>query len=228
MRNKENRLFRRWRASLPRTQGAAFVTDGAVDPAAYESSPRKILLLLKEVNDPHGGGWCLREFLQDGGRRETWNVVTRWLYAIRRLPKEIPWSKIEGISDAQRCQELRSIVAVNLKKIPGHHTTDLRAWRPVIERDAVFNRQQLALYEADLLICCGSDVARAFDEYLRHGNGSEWRRTSRGIDYLEYANRKYVVGYFHPEARIAKSSIHYGLVDAAREILCRSPRGNPG
>ena len=77
MRTKENMLFERWRASLPDAEQAVFVADGAVDAEAYDKSPHKILLLLKEVSYREGGGWRLREFLRDdGGWPATWDTVT--------------------------------------------------------------------------------------------------------------------------------------------------------
>jgi hypothetical protein len=219
MHAREDKLFGHWRASLPESQRRGFVSDGAVDPVAYDRSALKILLLLKEVNDPDGGGWCLRKFLADGGRSETWSTVTRWLHAIRNLQVEVPWDELENVTKAQRCEELRSIAAMNLKKIPGYHSTQVGTWWQVVERDRGYIRQQFALYEADLVVCCGSTVTAAFNAYIKAENAPEWQRTSRGVEYLEYGNRKYVVAYSHPEARIALNLIHYGLVDAVREIF---------
>jgi hypothetical protein len=68
---QEKELFDRWRESLPVSERTKFVTDGAVDPTIFNRSAPKILLLLKEVNDPDGGGWCLREYLtaEEGHKR---------------------------------------------------------------------------------------------------------------------------------------------------------------
>lgn len=223
----EDVLFERWRASLPDLQRKTFVSDGVVNPVAYDNSAPKILLLLKEVNDPNGGGWCLREFLGDGGRPETWDTVTRWLRAIRSLPAEIPWNELENVTEAQRREELQSIAAMNLKKIPGHHTTDLSTWWPIIERDKAYIRQQFALYEADLVVCCGSDVTNAFNAHIKANNVLEWRRTSRGVKYLEYSHQKYILAYSHPEARVASNLLHYGFVDAIREIFYNAQAHQP-
>ena len=47
------------------------------------SSP-SIVFILKEVNDPDGGGWDLRQFLRNNGDRpQTWNNVARWVHGIR-------------------------------------------------------------------------------------------------------------------------------------------------
>ena len=135
MREREEALFRLWQASLPQDEQESFVSDGIVDPTAYNRSSPKILFLLKEVNDTGGGGWCLREYLRKGGRSETWGVVARWLRALRKLPVELRWDQIKDVTEAQRCEELESIAAINLKKIPGGHTTNVGTWWPIVERD---------------------------------------------------------------------------------------------
>ena len=56
----ENELFDQWRDSR-----SDLVRDGVVDGKTYLESKRKIMLLMKEVNDPKGGKWDLRRFLVD-------------------------------------------------------------------------------------------------------------------------------------------------------------------
>jgi hypothetical protein len=224
MRTQENALFERWRASLPETQQATFVSDGAVNPEAYDKCPLKILLLLKEVNNPESVFICLRDFLAEhGGRKETWDSVTRWLYAIRSLPAEVDWANLKKVTEAERFEQLRSIAVMNLKKTSGHHTVDKKAWWAAVQQDRAYIEEQFAFYGADLVICCGSDVRYAFDLCFKHSGYPEWRHTSRGVEYLEYAARKFVVAYSHPEARVSANLIHFGLVDAVREIFHCGP-----
>ena len=40
-------------------------------------------ILLKEVNG--GEDWDLREFLREGGRKQTWDNVTRWVIRNKSL-----------------------------------------------------------------------------------------------------------------------------------------------
>ncbi|MBV8801208.1 MAG: hypothetical protein JO208_15555 [Alphaproteobacteria bacterium] len=219
LRQREEELFAEWRTSWPEHEQSAFVTDGAVCPDEYENCSLKILLLLKEVNDPNGGGWCLREFLSEGGRSQTWNVVTRWLRSIRNPEATKQWKDIRVVTKGQRVRELQSVAAMNLKKYPGGHTSVGRTWREMVIRDREYVRRQFELYDADLVICCGSDVAGA----LKHTAlpQDDWAPTTRGVDYLEYKPGKFVIGYSHPEARVAENLLHYGLVDAVHEILQR-------
>lgn len=211
---KEEELFGQWRASW----SDSFVTDGAVDPNAYVASSPRILFLLKEANDPDGGGWCLREFLRRGGRPQTWNNITRWVQAIRRLPDEVPWDDLRCVAESNRREMLQAIAVVNLKKLPGGHTTERKDFWEVVQRDAHWIRDQVALYDADLIVCCGTDLGSAFKVFIEP-NRNPWRVTSRGVEFLEYAPRKFVLIYLHPEARVSDNILHYGLIDAVRELL---------
>ena len=87
----------------------------------------------------------------------------------------------------------------------------MRSFWPVVQRDAGQLREQFNLYSADLVICCGSTVAEAFDACIKPGNIEPWRSTARGVDYLEYAPRRFVISYSHPEARVAANLLYYGL-----------------
>ena len=94
---KEDRLFEAWAS-----RHESFVRDGIVDADEYARSPVKLLFILKEVNDPGGGGWDLRQFLRDGGRASTWNTVRSGREGIHRLPCIVPWSEVSLRVDQDR------------------------------------------------------------------------------------------------------------------------------
>lgn len=211
----EDALFDRWSGGREK-----FVRDGAVDQRAFLKSEPSLLFLLKEVNDerPDGGNWDLREFIRNTDRGATWNNVSRWVVGIQSLPEEIPWPTVEEIKVPQYRDVLRPIAAMNLKKSPGGHTTVVRSFWDAVHEDADFIREQFSLYQADIVICCGSVVAEAFDTILKEDNTPNWLSTSRGVKYLEYLPGKYVIEYSHPEARVSANLLYYGLVDALREL----------
>lgn len=208
---REDALFDRWRPLRPQ-----FVADGAADEDAYFLSSRRLLFVLKEVNDPNGGNWDLRQFMREGGRPQTWDNITRWVEGIRMLPSDLPWSKVETIDHARRLRILRSIAAVNLKKSPGFHTADPRQLAIAASEDKFFLNEQVALYEPDLIICCG--VGKVFHWPVDLGVVPAWKRTSRGVEFHEYRPGRFVISYVHPQARVANNLLYYGLVDAVREI----------
>ena len=210
----EEKLFCKWAHRCP-----DLVRDGVAHEDTYLASEPRILLVMKEVNDPGGGGWDLREFMREGGRGTTWNNVTRWVKGIRNLERDISWSELEEITEPQRIKALRSIAVMNLKKSPGGHTTktDILAKGAWDDRDLL--TEQFLLYDADLAICCGSIVGDLFDDVVEVCEHRDWKSTSRGIWYRESRSQKYVVAYSHPQARVSPNLLYYGLVDAVREIL---------
>lgn len=209
---QEEALFDEWRKLRP-----DLVTDGVVDEDQYKSTEKRILFVLKEVNDPGGGGWDLRKLIHDGERWQTWNNITRWVEGIRALPGDLEWSSLEAIDQPRRQETLASIAAMNLKKSPGGHTAVSAELGEAAEVDRDRLRQQFDLYQPNLVICCGSETSDLFHSTMDFEN-VDWKRTSRGIWYHAPVCRQIIIEYAHPEARCANSLLHYGLIDAVREI----------
>jgi len=210
---KEERLFDEW---SPKREG--FVKDGVVDEESYESSERKLMFVLKEVNSPGGGNWDLREYVHGGARPQTWNNIARWAHGIKNIKNEINWKEIREITDEQRKEQLKSICTINLKKSPGGHTTDNKALEDIAKEDKEFLNRQFEIYHPDLVICCGSVVRWLFHELVEFQEKPDWKMTTRGIRYHEFQEMKYIIEYSHPEARVADCLLYYGLIDAVKEI----------
>lgn len=218
LREQEDELFTRWRLERP-----SLVTDGIVDEVAYLSSTRRILFVLKEVNSSETQAWDLRGFLYGGGHAATWDTITRWVEGIRALPADLAWEAVgqpkltvdERID--RRINVLRSIAVINLKKTPGSHTTDVKQLYTEARQDQVFIRQQIQLYQPDLIICCG--VGNLFRELALLGVQSAKSQTRRGVSYYDLGSDRYVIDYLHPEARCAGNLLYYGLIDALRGLL---------
>jgi hypothetical protein len=208
--NEESCLFGYWKGNRK-----GFVSDGLVSEEDYINSKTKICIVLKEVNDPDGGGWDLREFLADGARTQTWNNVARWVNGIRNIERDIPWNEFDNLNQEDRKSSLKSICAMNLKKSPGIHTTDKASLNKVANEDRNFIEKQFSLYNPDITICGGT--GNLFKDVAGFSH-IEWNRTSRGIWWYEREPSKYVIAYCHPEARVDNPLIVYGLIDAIREI----------
>lgn len=216
----EESLFSEWREKR-----TGFVADGVVDEQVYLSSSPKLLFILKEVNDRDGGEWDLREFLRKGGRPQTWNNITRWVEGIRSLSIDLPWSGLEQVDEERRCNALCSIAAINLKKSPGGHTTDVEALATIATDNKVFLNRQFSLYAPDIVICCGYSTSDVIHWLVDFDKEPDWKTTRRGVQYHEFMPGKYIIRYAHPEARVADNLLYYDLVDAVREILKKSING---
>lgn len=214
IRDQEEKLFAAW----SRSQSIAnFAKDGVVCERRYKASTCKLLFVLKETNNT-ARHFDLREFLSHGGHEPTWGNVARWIIGIRSLQAEITWKDIEVLTPEQRTQAYSSVAAINMKKLPGSDTTDAKLFRKTVARDKDFIRRQIDLYDADLIILCGSVVAQGFEWVYDPDIAGRWKKTSRGIPFIEYRPGKFAVSYAHPEARVQNCLLFYGLVDAVREI----------
>jgi len=206
----EEELFQKWK-----TNREDFVRDGVVSEKDYLASIPKIVFILKEVNDLGGGGWDLRRFVSKGGRSQTWDNIARWVHGIRNIESIPDWNFYENITNDFRIETLKSVCALNLKKSPGTHTTNHASLKAVAYEDKGLIQKQYSLYDPDLTICGGT--ANLFKRVVGH-ESIEWRKTKRGIRWYERSDGKFVVSFAHPEARVQKSLLVYGLLDAIREI----------
>jgi hypothetical protein len=206
----EEHLFSQWKGNRE-----GFVRDGVVSERDYLESNPRIAFILKEVNDPDGGGWDLREFIAEGGRSQTWDNITRWVHGIRNRRSIPNWEFYSQITNEFRIEILKSICAINLKKSPGAHTTDNASLNAVANEDKAYIQRQYEIYDPDLTICGGT--GDLFKWVVGH-DPKEWKTTSRGIWWYERDTNKYVISFSHPEARVHNPLLVYGLLDAINEI----------
>lgn len=217
--NKESeldKLFGEWRKN-----DESFCRDGVADWKLYEQSRPRLLYLLKEVNDPRGGmSDLITEVVRKGKYGPTFNNLTRWTRGIRNLPGDTPWvSQLIEISDDERRLQLASVGVMNIKKSPGGGSTPIGSIQEIARKDAGFLRRQLEIFEPDLTICCGTGTADAIEVVLGEERKPSWRHTSRGIRWFDLGRGGQVIDYFHPQAHIDARLLHYGIVDAVRELM---------
>ena len=206
--HEENSLLDRWAQTVP-----GFIRDGVVDARKYSNAPVKVLVVLKEVNG--GSDWDLRDFLRNGGRSQTWNVVARWIEGIFNIERDFSWSELEADNENRRSRVLQHICAINVKKTSGTAVADNKTILEAARRDQKFLAEQIALYCPDLVICGGTVTP-----YIKATNAKpNWKMTTRGIWYYIEESGTIVVSYSHPEARTKECLLHYGLTDAVREIM---------
>lgn len=211
---KEEQLFSEWKNRYP---SQAVVKDGVVFEEDYNSSEKKILFILKEVNDEGGGGWDLRQFVKLGARGQTWNTITRWVKGIRELDRNIKWEEIKKIDNSERMLALSSVAAVNLKKVPRGGSSK----KDEIKKAATMNRdllnRQFELYDPDITICCGT--GRIVKTELDICSEIDWKKTSRAITYGTYNRGKHIFRFYHPQARYPGHFKYYMLIDAIKEVV---------
>ncbi len=199
-----------------------FIKDGCVDSEKYNKSDIRLLFVLKEVNG--GKDWDLRDEIKNEGiRSQTWDVVARWVQEIfdyHKNKKEYTWRELSAQYYSESSAELRKrylsqVCVMNVKKTPGTETADKGKLDEAAEADRDLLKEQIALYQADIIILCGTENQyRAITD-----NNKDWQMTTKGIEYYVDENGAVVISYPHPGARIKRCLLHYGLIDAIKEIL---------
>lgn len=225
----EAELFKEW-SSLYEN----FSPDGIVDVDAYCSSQPLVMLIMKETNSKNRSSVDLKDFLFNGGRhsgepdgkprRPTWDNVIRWVYGMQEKHRNISWSELSRDHiDERRNELLKSICVMNVKKTSGGHTSVPSELHGAALTDKKLLQEQFELYFNDpafrpnVIIGCGSDACNAFHSALNLKGFSEWGQTKKGVWYAKYEGGVYI-SYSHPAARVSDNLLHYGIVDAYREL----------
>ena len=212
IKGKEKEIFDKLRKIDP-----SIVEDGIVSEEEYLDSNYKILYIMKEVNG--GSGWNLKDFLYAGGRSSTWDNVARWTEGLLNLNQEYDWAYLEENNEKRRKDYLKKIGVINLKKTPGHHTSEDKKISMAAFENRKLIKEQVNLYNPDIIICCGTA-----DDFVKNYFDSKfvtWNMTKRGVQFIRFKD-KIIVSFAHPEARIRDAYLYYSLIDGVREILEKS------
>lgn len=191
--------------SITCAKPAKTVKDGIVNRDIYfsrEKTPVRILFLLKEANDPNGGGWDLCEYIRNGARWQTWNNATRWAIALGVTSDQNDDSLY--IDDAKRKDVLSHIAVMNLKKVPGGSASCTDEIRNAAKTNAALLKQQITYYEPDVIVCCGAGVADGLESIFADSN-PHW------IDFIGHRygtfGKSLVLDFWHPAARKSKANM---------------------
>ena len=208
LRKSENELLDIWKSGYQN-----FIPDGCADYEKYVLSPVRLLFVLKEVNG--GVNWDLRQFMKNGCRAQTWNVISRWIQNIYNLSTDFSWAELSCNNTQRRETFIPQVCAINVKKTPGTSVANTQLLNDSVLRDKAFLKKQVQMYKPDIIILCGTK--NQYDCIM--GNAIEWKMTTRGILYYIDSSNTIMISFLHPEARVKQCLLHYGLIDALKEIL---------
>lgn len=196
----------------------------------WRNAPRKLLILTKDLNDDEG--WDVR---QETGRYNEiafsyeraisfYKNLRMWSYLM--LKGEI--GNIPSFKDARNMNivgpfyETAPIARVNCKKQVGGGSISDTLLMQYLETYAEPLMQQIRLYDADIIYCCGFSNDRniimdfVWAHYL---TDLESVPNTDGWFYYSPSTGKLVVNSYHPSARIGYEETYYGLADAYGETL---------
>lgn len=218
---REDGLFAQWKLDYNKSY-KGFITDGVFNETAYLESPVKILFILKEAVDEKPACWDLRRAVEDGSVGPTWSNITRWTNAIhlsKTKERKLAWSDFSQADKIQRKEALQKIVAVNLKKSPGRSVSDMKEISNEAHPEI---SAQIALYNPDLVVCCGNTVANIVSQriFKNPKTDTHWQSTDRDVWYFDGqkadAFNKFtpIISFHHPQNRISSALMAFSLLDA--------------
>lgn len=203
--NKENELFKQWQTAK---NYKIFAKDGVVNPEQWELESYRILYILKEVNYDKPD-FDLRDFLKTGGSPtywKTWNNIARWTKAILEGGDYLGY-----VSKDEKTKWLSRIAAMNLKKVGGKAQSNDLEIREYAINDSKEIREQIGLYNPDIIICCGRGTGKNADLLYENvfqveDKLSPWQPPIEEYNYfyvqLDDSDKKIpVVSFYHPQIR---------------------------
>lgn len=168
-------LWARWRAFYEEhgIRASQICVDGIVDPARFAAAPKRILFVLREVNDWPGGD--LRPFLAAGPRYQTWHNVARWAAGLLD-----GWPPYDVVDRFDRMHDaLRQIAAINLKKTTGGSVADLSVVNAFAAHDRELLVEQIERIGPQIIVACGTFDQLVWLLDLTFNPDDPWRGTAQ-------------------------------------------------
>lgn len=193
-------LLNRWGAES-RHSGEVFIRDGIVDLMSWESSPRKVMFLLKEAYDRSGEGFDLCEWIRDDKEDKTssmWRRAAHWSHLVHSLDSP---KSFEEISNVDAAKSLRSSAIVNIKKSNGCSRSSDEDLKKYAREDKEYIKKQIKLINPQIVIC---GYTRGFVE----GFWPDWRKVS---DLVYVADGRIFIDYWHPANQYPNKLNYYAF-----------------
>ena len=175
-------------------------------PCSFLRQKYKILFVLKEANRKDGDADLCEFLLSESSPtyRKTWNNVARWIKTLL-VQGDYP----EYVSRSDKSFWLRKAAVMNLKKVGGGSSSNDGTIREYARADREFLKEQIVLYQPDIIICCGRGNGKnadiLCDIIFEPSEVSEWQTPLTDSKYnyftVKLADRKTtpVVSFYHPQ-----------------------------
>ncbi|MBR4864752.1 MAG: hypothetical protein IKU07_09265 [Oscillospiraceae bacterium] len=224
VKDREDKIFTQWRNLVKKDSSAFFVTDGIVNEDAWKKASIRVLYLLKEVNGADDE-WDERDYLANYNNKDSYikthsptiDVLIKWQFGIVDAGQS-SWNEVEKeiLNKELQSDLLKQICLVNIKKTAGGGIVNWEQFDAYFANTCNhdFLRQQLCLYNPQVVICGGTAWHLC---QIKGWEYSNWKQTSRGIRYFVNANTTYI-DFCHPNNRGPKNMIYYALMDALKEL----------
>ena len=208
-------LLDKW-SMEPRHLEGGFIRDGIIDPVLWGTSPRKVLLLLKEAYDGDGGkqGYDLckwiREEWKGAARYAMWNKAARWCQMVQTL--ENPKS-LEDISAEEANRALLSSAVVNVKKSNGEPSSDHGNLSEYAISDKEYIKKQIQIINPEIVICGYTW------EYVR-----DFWPSDKVSDLVYFADGRIFIDYWHPANQYPHKLNYYAFAFLLQQAQRTKPQ----
>ena len=215
------RLFERW----AQKQGDAidgvslerrwFIADGIVHYDTWSDLPpeRRILFVLKEVNDPEcNRNWTIQELLIEDYKYRMWRRLAEWARGILLTESSKPAPAFEEFPDVKDADDwLRKIAVINLKKYPGGGSADMATISRCARQDRSEILEELRLIDPAIIICGGtygvfSEILSLPADSIRISN------PTLGYHYATiFDKERLIIDFWHPANFYPMTLNYYGI-----------------
>jgi len=124
--------------------------DGIFDDGEWENVNKKILFIMKEVNNWEGGD--LKTLFENGPKYPMWHTISRWAGGILNNFPE--FEEIDKWS--ARKENIKKIASINLKKTSGGPSSDMSIINAYAHMDKELLLEQIDEIQPSIVVACGT------------------------------------------------------------------------
>lgn len=225
-----------WRGKIYFEDGAWHRKEGA-EEELWQKAGRRLLILTKELNDTEA--WNIR---QETGRpnRAVFSYQSGGLFIknLRMWSYGLLHATATDMPDFRTARnmelsgpffETAPIAHVNCKKqCGGAHISDA-VLASYMNTYAPYLKQQVALYDADVILCCGCAKDRNLIlDFVRSQYLTDLQEvpSTGGWIYYSPSTGKLAINSYHPSARIGYEECYEGMMTAFQLALNTMPGGH--
>ena len=212
-------LFKEWEKCNLNNGYSHFITDGIVNDCVWSQQKVKICFFLKEAylsdNDKNNGlKWnIVKDTLNNGIIKRMWHSVSEWTYGILNTT-ETTMPVYRKLTYEEKCDALRKIAVVNVKKSDGKSNSTWDNLVDVVNCNKGFIKQEIEIIAPNILIC---------------GNNASLLRLiyEDKLTELEELRRKHycwidnllIIDFYHPANQFPKFMNYYTLCAIYQQAL---------
>ncbi len=199
--------------------------DSGNEVAQWNEAATKLLILTKDLNDTEAWDIC-----EETGRRNCvafdygkaipfYKNLRMWSYGLQTLKdgKAADFERASDMNISGPHYEQAPIARINCKKQCGSSSISDKALNENISRYADLLQRQIALYDADILLCCGCKSGKnVLLNFVRNTYLTDLECVEGTGNWIYYSpsTRKIAINSYHPSSRISYQDNYNGMMSA--------------